>query len=1134
MLRLHLLGATRILLDDRLIGRELPAKSLALLAYLAMSGRPHSRLFLAGLLWPEKDDQGARMNLRQALRQLRLNLPEYVQATRESIGLNPDLALEVDALQFEAEVRTGLAGDMARLQSAMDRYAGEFLSGFFVDDALDFESWLLLEQERLRSLAMQGLQQLSGYYVSQGDSRRGLPVAHRLLAMEPLHESSYRQMMKLLAWDGQIGAALAQYENCRQILLAELGVEPSPETTALYEEIRSGALRPPEPPAAFDRTAGQTRPDYNLPRTFTRFVGRQAEIERLSAWLADPACALITLRGPGGVGKTRLAIEAARHNLSQYPDGAWFVDLAPVNRPENLFLALAAGLGMTPPAQANIKARVLNHLKDRRSLLILDNFEHLTRSARELMAILQQAPDVQIMVTSRESLNLSAEWLFQADGLAYTGGPEGQMAPAMSLFVERVGQWRSGSVPGPADLEAIAHICSLLDGMPLAIELAASLSRSLSYPAIALAIERDQDVLTTRRSDVPERHRSLRAVFESSWLLLGQREQAALSGLAVFSGDFSILAACAVTDAPDAVLNDLQRKSFLFQSTSGRYQLHELLQQYAGEKAEALDPARLAHRRHSAFYLDFLHQREQAILGPDARLALTEIRRDLANIRLAWRWAALEGDGPALERGRTALAAFCRLSGLFEEGAVLFETAVDGLREALAKAGNLDAVDQRVLARLLAEWASFMDSLSQYDQALELAGQAVDLALACQDAYGAARANHVWGLTLIHRGDHRQAEMFLDKGLELASAAGLDHIEAAILNSKGVLRFYLADYAIAQRHLEQAQALYQTLGDLAGEGSSINNRAIIQVRMGDYVRALPLYEKSLAIRRQIGDRGGEILATANLGIAASLQGDFVIAEERLLDALAGCREIGERRVESAVLNSLGANRLQQADYDGAQEHFMQALRLARLIGNQNTESEVLSNLGLLAHWRSEWPRALDHSLHGLRLAEVIGEQTMAGFAWMGVGRAQEALGDLGQAAEAYRQALLIRQASSWLSAAAETQAALARVLWQQQQAKEALALAEEVVSCLNREDVGPEHSLDGTQEPGRVYLTCYQILLAVGDRRPQDILEQAVRFLHHRASRVVESRLRQAFLSLPPGHAELLAEMGRQRDQPAG
>lgn len=1131
MLQLQLLGTTRILLDDKAIGQDLPAKSQALLIYLAMTRQAHSRLFLAGLFWPDKDDPGARMNLRQALRQLRLSLPEYLQATRDSIGLNPELGVEVDALQFEAQVRPGLDGDIAQLQAAVERYGGEFLAGFFIDDASEFESWMLLEQERFRSLALQALQGLSNYYVEKGDTNRGLQVTHRLLAMEPLHEQSYRHMMILLAWEGQIRAALAQYETCHQILMAELGIEPSPETTALYEQIRTGTLRLPSAhPASAGRPARRHKPAHNLPRTFTRFIGRQAEIDRLSTWLQDPDCALITLRGPGGVGKTRLAVQVARQNLSRYADGAWFVDLSTISRAENFFPALADGLGIELSSQTNIKSRVLGYLRDRHLLLVLDNFEHLMGATSELMEVLQGAPNVQIIVTSRESLNLSAEWLFEADGLALNER-DGQTSPAVRLFVERVQQWRSATVPDPADYATIVRICRLLDGMPLAIELAAALTRSLSIADIATAIEQDLDILATRRGDVPDRHRSLRAVFEYSWQLLSQREKKVLSRLSVFRGGFTIPAAEVVTDEPNKVLAALQRKSFLYQPVAGRYQMHELLQGYAGEKAVELGTAEAARRRHRAFYLDFLNQRETAIRGAGARLALMEIRHDLPNVSRAWEWAAREGDTKALESGRAALASFCSLSGLFEEGDLLFGQAVDGVRLVEEKAVGMDEEARQVLARLLAERASFLDSLARYDQAIELAREAVDRAASCRakfgPAAGLARAYHVWGVTLIHQGNYNQAEAILDQGLEIARAAGLGRLEGMILSNKGVARFYLADYPIARAFLERARALFQAAGDLSGEGSTINNLAIIHVRTGDYVHAVPLYEQSLNICREIGNRGGEILATANLGIAASLQGAYTAAEDRLLDALAGSREIGERRVESALLNSLGANRLQQADYDLAQERLTQALDLARQIGNQNTESEVLTNLGLLAQWREESAQAWDYSRQGLQLAESIGEQTMAGFAWMGMGRAQEAMGLLSEATEAYEKALKIRETSSWYSLIAETRAGLARVRWEQGLTEEALAIVEDILPCLKRSDVRSENCLDGAQEPVRVYLTCHRILEAAGDRRAEQITELVARFVSKRSGAITDPDLRRSYLLRVPGHAELQEAIGR-------
>ena len=491
MLILRLLGSPQIRLNGELLDTLPSAKSQALLFYLALNRGPQSRLTLAGLLWPAKSDAEARMNLRQALYQLHRVLPSHIAPTREHVTLNPQAPQEIDVIQFEVELNAGLMGDMTALHAAVDRYRGDFLAGFYVDDAPEFEEWLLVERERLRSLALQALHQLANYHAQRCELGLALQYAGRLLALEPLREEAHQLMMRLLAWDGQVSAALAHYAHCRELFSSELGVEPSAETAALAEAIRAGQL-------TSDRVVGQIGSliiPHQLPPQTTAFIGREHELAALAELNRQEQPRLITITGPGGIGKTRLALAYGERHLSQpdrsiFSDGVYFVPLANLAASPDLSIAdqicltIGHALGLEPEhnagqTAAQPKPALLDYVRDKSLLLLLDNFEELTGGSLLLAEILQAAPQTQIVITSRERLNLYEEHVFALRGLALpepsaqASSDELAQSEAVQLFLSAARRVRHDFQPRPQDYQVLADVCRFLMGMPLALELAA-------------------------------------------------------------------------------------------------------------------------------------------------------------------------------------------------------------------------------------------------------------------------------------------------------------------------------------------------------------------------------------------------------------------------------------------------------------------------------------------------------------------------------------------------------------------------------------------------------------------------------------------------------------------------------------
>jgi predicted ATPase len=674
-LEISLLGPFRVTVDGNPVTRFEADTARALLAYLALCASrqaPCRRETLAGLLWPEQPEAEARHNLRQALSRVRKAIgdqdaePPFLLVTRQTIQINSESDTWLDVSAFDGLIAAcqghhhrrleACRSCMQRLGEAVELYRGDLLGGFSLNSA-PFEEWLVAERERRHRQALDALHHLASYHERRGEHEQVQGYAQRQLALEPWREEAHRQLVRALALSGQRAAALVQYEACCQVLTEELGVEPEGETTALYERIRDGKL---------DDLA--RAPPHNLPVPVTPFVGREVEMAEIEECLGDPDCRLLTLVGPGGIGKTRLALEVAMTQVDAFEHGVFFVPLAPLQSADAIVPAVARVLGFSLSVDARADApqelaqyvtarqQLLNYLRQRNLLLVLDNLEHLLTGVDVVTAILRTAQEVRILATSRERLNVQGEHLYPVAGVDYLDGVDATrtellLSSAVRLFLHSARRVQPDLKATDENLAQVGQICRLVQGVPLAILLAAAWVGMLTPAEIATEIKQGIDILETSLRDVPERHRSVRAVFDHSWSLLAGREQEAFRGLSVFRGGFTRQAAQKVIGATLRDLTSLLHKSLLYRVSADRYDLaHELLRQYAVEKLEAAGRADEVRDAHSTYYAGLIPQREADLGGRRQLETLGATKADSENMLTAWTRALERKDYATIDR----------------------------------------------------------------------------------------------------------------------------------------------------------------------------------------------------------------------------------------------------------------------------------------------------------------------------------------------------------------------------------------------------------------------------------------------------------------------------------------------------
>lgn len=1140
MLQISLFGAPKLVLDGEPLMPPLTGKPLAVLIYLIVTRHVYSRDALADLFWSDLSSQAARNNLRYLLPDLRRVVGDYLRITPHSVAFTDIHPWWCDV----AVVRQTLAAPpetvaTADLQAALDLYHGEFLVGFRVRNAPNFEEWVSRQQTELHGLVVHGLTRLAGLYLQAGDFVAGFATTNRLLALAPWHEEGYQLHLQLLASTGQRSQALEQYQQLTARLQEELGVAPSAETTALFDAIRNGhlsphappvghsaqtpvaSLPPPLTPSALARThlpaheqltalqaptlfAPRSRPpQHNLPLQLMPLIGRQQEIAAVLSRLLNPAHRLISVVGAGGAGKTRFALAVAEAAQPHFVDGVWFVGLAALTANVDLHQQIAAAIGealdLSFAGPAPLATQLFAQLRHKQLLLVLDNFEQLLVStppaeagttalsaaathctvaaeaadgATFLVHLLQALPGVKLIVTSRHHLELQIELPWPLDGLNF---PSLDMAATLSerqllgyesiaLFVERASRARPNFQFDTENRTAIIQICQLVEGAPLAIELAASQVRTQSSAAIAGALHHSYQVLTTTLRDLPLAHRTMQSVLHSSWALLTADEQRLLARMAVFRGGCTAAAAAAVTGAHPAHLTSLIHHSLLQVARDGagqeRYLMHELVRQYGAEQlARSASEESLMRAQHCTFYTELLASEREGLTR--YALARHRVQADLDNIRAAWDWGVAHHNYTALAQSLDPLTAFYEFVGFFGEAARAFENASAQLQALLAQESTDSGELAFLLGRLWAERVGFLIHLGRPTEAIEHARLVIELGERTGNRY------------LLADGQRRLG------GASLA----------------------IDDYHLARTVLEAGLAIAREVDDARLIALCLHNLAMISYNQGDYDHAIACNQEALVLAQACQDRIVEAPLSLNLGSSYLVQGNFAPALAYLTQNLEVSRQLEWRRLFAYAGMNMGYLLTYLGEYRQAQAYLEEALALFRTLNGRAEEINTLCQLGQVYREQGELTRAYQTALQVLQITEAEEFVWQRGISLIELGDTLMALGRASETLPIYTAAVDLWEKLENDSQVSLAQAALAAAHLALQQHAAARTLVEKVLPTLAA----------ATVEGARLFWVCYQVLAAEDDARHIAVLQQGYQFLQRQLQTITDGTLRHSF-----------------------
>ncbi len=940
MLKIFLFGTPRISLYDKPI-KISRRKALALFCYLAMRDQPISRDALSNLLWSDYDPERARADLRVSLCAINKAIgDDWLVVDRDTIRISPEKPIWLDVLAFQTAVQIPLTHQhhpdevcmacLPHYEAAYQLYTDDFLAGFTVPNVAEFEDWQLMQTEMLRLSYQQVLRKLVLGYSALQQLDAAMQYGQRWLGLDLFNEEAHRYMMCLQAWTGNKTGALQQYLTCQQILLDELGVEPSDETNQLYQDLKDGIL-PSFPIIYYDEITPTT--PHNLPPQPNPFRGRSDEVAQLIANLKNDDCRLLTLTGLGGSGKTRLACHTARQVFAFFPDGIFFVPLVGVFNRYAILTKIADAIGFQFVEGDLQETQLFTYLSSKQLLLILDNFEHLLEHVSLVEQILQQVSTVKLLITSRIPLNLKAEWVFTVDRM--TEGAE-QLFLDSALRVEQRFELNQS--------EIIQQICEQLAGLPLAIELAATWVSVLSLPEILQEVQQNKEALETNWHDIPERQRSLQDNFEYSWRLLNSTNQQALASMAIFSGNFSYPAAKAVADVRISSLATLAAQGLIKRNAQGLYDLHILIRQFA------LNKLRQSPEQYMTVVLAFIRYVNQLLVDhlPELRgegmlAAKNSLQLEFNSIRAACMLALEHQQAHLMLDALPTLALFYDIQGYYQEALMIFQ-----------QFSHAKPHHDLLSVRAKIYWGRFARLLGDYSLAKTLLLQVLEQAR--MFPYELASA-YIQLYHVLYNQDHQQALSYAQKALEIFDELNLPLEKGMVLRAFAEIKTHigLTDEAILDA--QQALNLLRPLGDIFELAPIYRTLSRLYIYQGNYDDALVAGQKSVALYKQFDFKNQLIRSQTILASIYNRTSEYEQAQIILQEAIALAEQLQLDETLMYALLEYGTNAYYRKTYQDAIDALEQALQLSQKLNMEMFSNYLKINLSNVLLDMAQYDRA---------------------------------------------------------------------------------------------------------------------------------------------------------------------------------
>ena len=889
--RLQLLGSPSVEADGQAYAFPFERRS-QLVAFLALKRAWVGRAELAAMLWPEQDSKLAYTNLRKTLFRLQ-SQPWAKRVETQGAALRFDA--ETDVAEFESALRD------ARFDDALRLHRGPFLTGFDDGQSEAWTTWLAFERERLRGAwRAAALRRLS----ADIEPRAAVDLSALLLEDDPLDEAAMRAHVVALGRDGQSAQARQAYREFTARLSAELGLAAGSELQAAYESIVAAPLAAPGVP---------------VPPADDGFVGRATELRELASLLSRPDVRLVSLVGPGGVGKTRLARRAATEIGTAFRDGGAFVALENAADTNDIAASISRELGLVSTGRRDPVEQLVESLRGLEALVVLDNFDHLAAQIPLVTRLLDECPRLKMLVTSRARLGLPAEQLMPLEGLPCPD-PEDEdrfeSFDAPRLFIKAARRVEPGLV-ADAEAPSIVEICRLVEGLPLALELAASWTRVMSCEAIAQQLREGEQLLEAADAAQPARHASMAAVFDQSWRLLAPVERDALARVSVFRGGFSVEAAKSIAGAWLPVLGALVDKSLLRKGRT-RLHMHPLVHHFATARLEASSVHDATHRAHALYFHELMASLLRGIEDGN-RDALQKMEQEWQNCRAAWRWSLTNDMRDAVARGMPALLHFCDHRFRLKEALALLRDALES--PAVRADPGLESLILAYAAHMEYRQDLHADAEAHAKRALANLG-------AFHEHETRLQCYKVLGSACLRMARFDEARDWFKRALKQAPAGIDPNNAAAMLDNLALVEKYLGRYAESLKMSQKSLMQHRALRDFAGEALCLNNLGDLHMVTGDNESARRHLQESLALCERHGLDNTRAIVLANLSEIALKDGEVDLAGDHARRALELVEANGQRGMACWIRIHSAEIALRRGDLDGARASLAGGIELA--------------------------------------------------------------------------------------------------------------------------------------------------------------------------------------------------------------